>query len=231
VLYVSRVYAAVDDADLEEEIAKVRASFKFLREEKVAANKEAGKAGEAPGPAAPGGKEAAPEVDPTLLQREELEDDHWRVKYTKPQGMLKTDPANFEKGEKDWNVIARLSAKGEQTSLTIRIYAASETTQRYSIDQLLEIWLKAFHEKYPDEKRRLEPEIDKHFKKFPLVDEGIYAKLVGRRNQPETTHWYLVQCKNDRQYQVEVYLVGATADQVFKAQVEDFLKGFKPQRK
>jgi hypothetical protein len=231
VLYVSRTYQAVDDEDLAAEIAKVKASFKFLREEKVAADKDAPKqGGAAPGPAGAGGG-AKVEVDPALLQREELEETHWRLKYVKPQGMLKADPLKFEEGDRNLGMIANLSASGEQTGLTIRVYAATEATQKYTLDQLLETRLKWFQDRYPDEKKRLPPEINKNYKKFPMVDEGYYAKLVGRRVQPETTCWYLLQCKNDRQYQVEIYLVGATAEQIYKQQIEDFLKGFKPQRK
>ena len=226
IIWVFRTYKAVDDEQLDEEIAAIRSSFKFLREEKVEAHKDGGKAGNAPKAGGSGG-----DVDPTLVEREQLDWDFWRLEAVKPQGLVKADPLKFEESEKAWNVIARFNGRSDQSSMLMRIYAETDTSKKYTLDQLAEMKLKSFNEKFPDETKRMEPEIDKRFKKFPLVDEGIMMKLVGRRAQPEITFWYLLECKNDRQYQVEIVMGGATAEQVWKKQLEDFLKGFKPTKK
>lgn len=225
VLYVLRTFKAVDDKGLEEEIGKIRDSFKFLKIEEVKADPKAKDGLQGP---AGGGASATKGPDPELLVREELKFDHWKLKLVKPEGLLSVPPDKFDKSETDNHVIVKLSRQGEQTNCLIRVYAQLEKTQRYTIDQLAETTIKYFNQKY-NEKSRKEPEVEKDYKKFPLAKDAIKMKLVGRRTVPEVSTWYFAQCKNGRQYQIEIYLTGAEGEQAWKNQVDDFMKNFKPQ--
>jgi len=233
VFYALRAYDAVGDEDLEEEIKEIRDSFKFLKEIEEKAHKDGDKAK----PAAPGGNgnkgDDGPKVDPNLVKRERVDLGFWRVKMVKPQGLKQIPPSNFSASEKDPanNVVAKFEGRQDQTYILIRIFAQSSTSQRYTLEQVMERNLKRFQQTYA-EKRRLEPEVDENYRrKVHLADEAIFMKLVGRRAQPETTYWILAQCKNDRQYQVEIYMTGATGEKIWKKQVDDFLKNFKPYKK
>ena len=226
VFYVRRTYRAVNDEDLEEEIASIRKSFKFLKEIKVKAHKKAGKGKVLP---VAGGGADVEEVDPEKVKRENLELSHWRIKCVKPEGLFNIDPKEFGKGEKASNVVAKFERRRTQIYLMIRIYAQSAKSQRFTISQLAKSKLAHFEKTY--KKHRLDPEEDYKYKKFPLAKSAIRLKLVGRRTVPETTIWLLAQCKNDRQYQIEIYATGAAGEKAWKPQLDDFLKNFKPVKK
>lgn len=225
IFYVVRTYKAVGDTGLEEEVGKIRDSFKFLRIEEVKADPKAKGEG---GPVGPAGADEKKGPDPTLLVREEKQDNYWKLKYVKPEGLLSTPPEKFDEFESANHVIAKFTRQGDQTNILIRVYAQNEKTQKYTIEQLAENYVKYFNQKY-NEKSRKEPEIDKDYKKFPLAKEGIKMKLTGRRTVPEVTHWYLAQCKNGRQYQIEIYVTGGEGEQIWKGQIDEFMKSFKPQ--
>jgi hypothetical protein len=224
VFYVVRRYKAVGDESLEAEIARIRDSFKFLKIEEVKADPKAKGDG---GPVGPAGAGEVKGPDPELLVRAERKIDHWRVKYVKPEGLVETAPDKFDESEVANHMIAKFTRTGDQTYILIRIYAQLEKTQKYTIEQLAENCVKNFKQKY-NEKNRKEPEIEKDYKKFPLAKDAISMKLIGRRTVPEITLWYIAQCKNDRQYQLEIYMTGAEGEKIWKNQVEDFMKGFKP---
>ena len=40
--------------------------------------------------------------------------------------------------------------------------------------------------------------------------------------------WILADCRNERQYQVEIYLSGSNGEQVWGRVIEEFLAGFEP---
>jgi hypothetical protein len=188
---------------------------------KVEVHKEAKKE---EAPKTPGG-ESGP--DPTKLARQAMELDFWKLKLLKPEGLTSTDPEELTQGEKDNNIRARFNGRADQTSLTIWVYAQAESTQRYTIEQLAERALKSWQDD-ATYKQRLEPEVDKSFKDFPMTKEGLRMKLVGRRAVIDTNIWMFMQCKNERQYQIRIYYSGGTGETVWKKQIEDFLKNFKP---
>jgi len=228
VLHMIRTFRAVGNMELEEELGQIRDSFKFLKKEVIKADPKAKGQG---GPAAPGGAggvgaaEAGP--DPELLQREKIRLDHWRLEITKPEGLLTVPPEKFDESEVKNHVVAKFERTIEQTRLMIRVYAQIEKAQTHTIEQLAETYVKYFNQTYK-EGSRLEPEIDNDYKKFPMAKSAIMMKLVGRRTVPEATYWYLAQCKNDRQYQIQIYITGATGEKQWENQIKDFLKNFKP---
>jgi hypothetical protein len=229
VLHVYRCHKAVDDTGLEEEIGKIRDSFKFLKIEEVKADPKAKKGDGPGGPAGAGagsGKDQGP--DPALLTREEIKNDFWRIKFVKPEGLLSTPSDKLEDADIKNHVIAKFNRTAEQNSILIRVYAQSEKSQQFTIEQLAERYLQSFKQTF-NEKSRLPEEIDKDFKKFPMAKDAIRMKLMGRRTTPETIYWYLAQCKNGRQYQIEIRLWGGEAEKFFKNQVDEFMKSFKPQ--
>jgi len=228
VFHVIRTYQAVGDKGLDEEIGKIRDSFKFLKIEEVKADPKA-KGGD--GPSGPAGAGAAKEKDkgpdPELLARADMKFDHWRFKCVKPEGLLNVPPDKFEESEIANHMVAKMQRTGDQTYLLIRVYAQIEKSQAYTIEQLAETNLKYFKQLY-NEKSRLPEEIDKEYKKFPLAKAAIRMKLTGRRTVPELKYWYIAQCKNDRQYEIEIYITGAEGEKAWKNQVDDFMKNFKP---
>jgi hypothetical protein len=228
VLHVVRTHKAVGDTGLEEEIVKIRDSFKFLKIEEVKADPKA-KKGEGPaGPAGAGagsGKDQGP--DPALLTREEMKLDYWRLKFVKPEGLLNVPPDKFDESEVANHCIAKFSRSAEQSTILIRIYAQLDKNQQYTIEQLADRSLKSFKQTF-NEKSRLPEEIEKDYKKFPMAKDAIRMKLVGRRTTPEVLLWYFAQCKNGRQYQIEVHFWGGEAERYYKSQLDDFMKSFKP---
>jgi hypothetical protein len=233
VIHVLRAYKAVGDESLEAEILEIRDSFKFLRVEEVKADSKAKGKDKPAGPAGAGGAPKGAEketIDPELTKAAPLKNDFWRFECVKPEGVLSIPPEKFDNSETTNNVVAKFTMDAEQTRLMIRIYAQSENAQQFTIEQHAERTLKQFETTYA-EKSRLEPEIDNDYhKKFPLAKKAIRMKLVGRRTVPETTYWYLAQCKNDRQYRIEIYVTGATGEKQWEKQIQAFLKSFKPQK-
>ena len=117
-----------------------------------------------------------------------------------------------------------------QTFCLIRLYAKSTVSgQRvFTVQQLAKRYIEVFEKTYK-KNRRLKPEIDKRWRLWPLTKKALSLKLTGRRAVPEITWWYLADCTNGRQYQVQIYLTGgATAERTWKNQIQDFLKNFKP---
>jgi hypothetical protein len=166
---------------------------------------------------------------PTTLARQALEPDFCKLKLLKPDGHTSPDPVELTQGDMYNNIRARYNGGADQTSLTIWVYAQAESTQRYTIEQLAERALKSWQDD-ATYKQRLEPEVDKSFKDFPMTKEGLRMKLVGRRAVIDTNIWMFMQCKNERQYQIRIYYSGGTGETVWKKQIEDFLKNFKPQK-
>jgi hypothetical protein len=229
-LHVFRTYHAVDDDQLEEEIDDILKSFKYLKIIEVKAHKKAGRKGAAPamGPGGGGGGGGdVDRVDPNKIKREKVTLSHWRIELVKPKELFNIDPGQFSKSEKGNNVIAKFERRVKQSFIQIRIYAQSSSSQKYTLDQLAKSTLKYWEKTY---KTRLKPEIDEKYK-FPLAKKAIKMRLVGRRTVPETYTWILAQCRNDRQYRMSIYTTGATGEQIWKAQIEDFLKNIKPLKK
>ncbi len=228
VVHVVRTHRAVGDEGLEEEIGKIRDSFKFLKIEEVKADPKA-KKGEGPGgPAGAGaGREKDKGPSPEQLAREEMKLDYWRLKFVKPEGLLSTPPEKFDESEVANHCVAKFNRTVEQSSILIRVYAQLDKNQQFTIEQLAERTLQSFKQTF-NEKSRLPEEVEKDYKKFPQSKDAIRLKLVGRRTTPEVMIWYFAQCKNGRQYQIEIHFWGGEAEKFYKNQLDDFMKSFKP---
>jgi len=209
VFHVIRTNKACDDADLEEEIAAMRATFRFLVKEEQ----------DAPGPPKP------PPVEEKDEPRATLKFDHWRFECVKPEGLVNVPPERHDDSERKSGVVAKFQRKTGQSLIMVRIYAQTKSAQRFTLDQLAEQKLKRFEETYEKGKRQPPKRDDAH--KFPMAEQAILLELVGRRTTTETTRWILAQCKNDRQYQIEIYVTGGDENR-WSAQIRDLLAGFRP---
>ncbi len=234
---VQRSYIAVADQQLAEEIDEIRNSFDFLRVEKVDAGKEAGgsDAPGGPGGAAGPGKKEEEKIDPEKLKTERFKfeaDALWKFECVKPDDLLNIPYDTLTPAEKDSNnVKLKFERARDQNRITIRISAQTDAAKQWTIEQLLQHKLDNFKKLY-EGKQSKEPEIDKNYK-FPLSKEAVKAKeciridLVGKRALNERTIWILFDCKNERQYQIEIFLQGSEAVNMWKRQVDLFLKEFK----
>jgi hypothetical protein len=209
VFHVIRTNKAVDDEDLEKQVALMRASFRYL----------------AP-PAKPG--EARPPEPPRTedekLPRETLTFEHWRLECVKPEGLRNVPPAEFDAAETASGVKAKFERTDGQTRIMVRIYAQSAAAQKFTIEQLAGQKLKRFEEAY-DEAHRSPPARDDAWKP-PLAERAIRLVLTGRARTVQVTEWHLAQCKNDRQYQVEIYIAGDA--ERWSKEKKEILDGFRP---
>lgn len=217
VFHVIRTYRAVEDERVEEQVTAMRASFRFPAE----AEPEAEGAG--------GTEEGRPPEPPPVEEekRESLKFAHWRLECVKPEGLHSVPPQEFDRYETDSGVIARFEARGDQAVIMIRIYARSKASQRFSIDQLAEQKLTRFEQKY-DDAHRQEPRRDEKID-LPMAKRVIFLELKGRKRTIETTRWYLAQCQNDRQYEIEIYVASGDPDR-WAEEIRDLIAGFRPVR-
>jgi len=220
VIHVDRNFKAIGDELLEEEIQAILGSFKFLRIEKLEKHKDAKKE-DAPGEAGPGSKVAKKKVDPELLKKEKFNEPFWRFKMVKPEGLVKLKVAEQDARQ---DIKYLFMHDKDNSRLQIRIYAQTEKAKKWTVDQLLDYKLEYFQKEVKVAK---DPKIDKKYK-FPLAKKAIKIELTGRSTTTIRRIWILAQCKNDRQYQIEIYLTGANGPQVWDKTIAAFLKGFKP---
>jgi hypothetical protein len=207
--HVLRTNEAVDDARVEEEIAGMRASFRFLA------------------PVAPEPPPRPPEPPPAKVEpRATLTLDFWRLEYVKPEGLVRVPPEELDETEEKSGVVAKLRGTGDQTLILVRIYAQSGRGQKATIDELAEEKIRRFRERY-DEAHRHAVRRDPAWKP-PLAERTIGLELIGRGRTTEITRWYLAQCRNDRQYQVEILVAGDP--ERWSAAIRDLLDGFRPLR-
>ena len=61
-----------------------------------------------------------------------------------------------------------------------------------------------------------------------MAERAILLELVGRKGTAQTTRWILAQCKNDRQYQIEIAFGGAAGE--WDGAIAELLDGFRPLR-
>jgi len=225
-MYIHRSYDAVDDEDLDAEIKAIRDSFKFYEIKKTKADKNA----KDEGPAAPegGGGADQADIDPEKLERKEHTINFWKVKLIKPKGMVEVPAEKFDKSEQANSCIFKAEAIKGQTRCMIRAYAKSLKSKSgiYSLDKLAQSSIKSFEKVYKKSARK-KPEIDRKWK-CKLAKKSFSVKLVGRRTTTEVTWWYLAECKNNRQYRIQIYVTGATGITVWKNPIEDFMKNFEP---
>jgi len=207
--HVLRTNKAMDDADLEAEIAAMRAGFRYLGEEKP----------DAPRPPEP------PPIKPESLPRKVLKLGHWRLELVKPEGLLEAEKLTPSEMAND--VVAKFEGKAEQSVLMVRVHARTAGTRKLTLEQLAGQKLKRFEEAY-DKANRQPPERDAAWKP-PLVDRAIRLVLTGRGRTLQTTRWFLAECRNERQYQIEIYVAGGDPDRWSK-EIKEILDGFRPLR-
>ncbi len=229
---VQRSYIAVADKQLAEEIDEIRNSFDFLRVEKVEANKDAGTDDV---PVAPGTKKEEEKIDPERLKSERFTfgaDQLWKFECVKPDDLLNIPYESLSESERTGNnVKLKFERQRDQSRITIRISAQTDAAKQWTIEQLMQHKLDNFKKLY-EGKQSKDPEIDKNYK-FPLPKDAVKSKecvrldLVGKRALVERTIWILFDCKNERQYQIEIFLQGGEAPTLWKRQIDLFLKEFK----
>lgn len=210
IFHVIRTNQAVDDADLEAEVAAMRASFRVLAEE---ANPEE------PPPPEP------PRHTPEQLKRSTRVLDYWRLELVKPEGLVEVPQEDLTENERAGDVVAKFEGRGEQTAIMVRVYAQSEAGRKFTIEKLAEQRIAQFEKAY-DKALRQPPQRDTAWKP-PLAERAIRLVLVGREKTVRTTRWFLAECKNGRQYQLEIYVSGGAPDRWSK-EIEEVLKGFRP---
>lgn len=222
-IYIDRNYQAVKDDVLEDEVKQILGSFKFLRIEKVEKHKQ-GKAGapEAGGP--DGGKSKTKKIDPELLKKETFKEPFWRFECVKPQGTLNKKLTDDDK-KRDTKYF--FAADKDGSRLWLKIYAQTDKAKKYTLEALMEQRLKWWD---LEVKVKKEPKIDKKYK-IPLGKKVIRMDLVGRKNTTRKRIYIFAECKNDRQYILEVYFSGTHGAKLWKKAIDQFLKGFKPIKK
>jgi hypothetical protein len=228
-LYVMRAYQAVGDEEMEAEIAEIRKSFQFLRVEAPKEEKGAKKdAPVAPGAGnAPESKEE--QIDPELVKEEQISQPFWRFECVKPEGLLNIPVDQHTDAEKKNDMKLKFQREKTGTRCVIRVYAQTDKARRYTVQQLTDSKIKFFKQTY-EGKQFKEPVIDPKYE-FPLADQAVRIELVGRRLTTEYTFWYISDCKNERQYQIEIYMTGGDALNIWKGTVDRFIAGFKPLKK
>jgi hypothetical protein len=220
IIYIDRNYQAVGDELLAEEVQEIIGSFKFLRIEKVKADRKAKDKG--PGDVG-GGAGASKKVDPELVKMERFKEPFWRFHTTKPEGLM---VRKLTDAEKKLGIKYFFERDKNQSRLWIRIYAQTDKAKNWTIEQLMDHKLGYWKKEVKVTK---DPKIDKKYaKKFPMAKKAIRIDLTGRRNVTIKRTWILANCKNDRQYQIEIYLTGTQGTKVFGKTIEKFLKDFKP---
>ena len=219
---IDRSYRAVGDEDLDDEIKEIMGSFKFLKVIKVEADRKGGKDGVPDvGGAAGGGSGGKEIIDPELLKKETFKEPFWKFTCVKPKGLLKKKLTDADKKR---DVKYFFGHDKQSCRLQIRIYAQTEKAKKWTIDQLLEHKL-GYWEK--EAKVSKDPEINKKYK-FPMAKKAIRLDLTGRSTRTIRRTYVLMDCKNDRQYQLEIYLSGTAGKKVWGKTIDAFLKGFKP---
>lgn len=203
-LHVVRAGAAAGYEDIEAEIERIRGALQLPP-------------AEAPKPK-PGEPEAAPKpAEPS--PRAEIKLPFWRLELVKPRGFARA--AELDASEKANGVVVKLTAAGAQRRCWIRVYARSKK-QAGRADKLLEkrrAHLLTLYDGKPHE------DLDLPKWKPPLAKRVHRFGLVGKRKVAETWRWYVVDGRNDRQYEVEIFTTGA-----WNAEIADFLEHFRPVR-
>jgi len=202
VLFARRTNGAIGDAVLEKEIARIVGTFRFLRP--VAAPPAE------PPPAEPGAP--APRKAYRLA--------HWRLECVKPAGLREVPPEDLDKAN---GVILRFEGQAEQSNCLVRIYARRHTSSRRgALDKLARSKIERFEKNHA---KRREPVTARW--KPPLARRGLRLELIALRLTPQVTLWYLADCRNERQYEIEIITTG----QAWEAHIAELLAEFRPRRR
>lgn len=224
-LIIDRCYRAVGDDQLEGEIQEIVGSFKFLKEIKLEGGKASGGGDPPPGAGGPGPPKDPnePKIDPELLKEEKIDEDFWRFECVKPEGMIKEPVTETDNKA---GIKAKFSARKEGSGIYIWIYADTEQGKKHTLEQLCESNNKHFAE---SRKAAKEPLFDRKYK-VPLAKDCFKVDLIGRRVTTEFETWIYAECENERQYRIQILTTGTTSRDLFKVQIEKFLKSFTPKK-
>ncbi|MEM8885468.1 MAG: hypothetical protein AAGD14_15490 [Planctomycetota bacterium] len=215
---------AVKDDAIKEEIDAILKNFKFLEIRKLKGDRKTKKA-DAPGGDEGGKSDEGPKGDPEKLKEKKIESSFWRFKAVKPQGMLVQEitDKNAENGIK-----AYWQGDINNVRAGVRIYAWSLKDKKFTLDKLLESKQKWWKDRV---KSSLEPKLNKKYKHGKLTKKGYRAEFIGRSTRRERWIYLLLECKNDRQYQVEIWTMGDTRDKTWGKKIDKFIKSFEPLKK
>jgi hypothetical protein len=203
-LHAVRSGDAVGDEDVEAEIARVRDGLRLP--EPPSSPKPPADKQEEPKPAEPS-------------PRAGIELPFWRLEVVKPRGFERA--AKLDASESANGVVVKLTAERERSRCWIRVYAHTNARKERG-EKVLErrrAHVLALYEGKQHEEREL-PKW-----KPPLTKKEHRFGLVGKRSVAESWRWYVLECRNGRQYEVEIYTTGA-----WDAEIKDFLDHFRPIR-
>ena len=219
-IYVDRSYRAVSDDLVEEEVQAILKSFRFLKVLKVEKHAKGTKQGAVPDAGGPAGKK----IDPELIKKERFKEPFWRFSCVKPEGLLNK---KLSEDNKKRNMKYFFGADKQGSRLWMMIYAQTDKAKRYTLEQLMDqrlTWWKS------EVKVSKEPKIDKKYR-FPLAKKALRIDLVGRVNTTRKRTYIFADCKNGRQYILEIYYSGTQGQKLWGKTIERFIKGFKPRKK
>ena len=109
-----------------------------------------------------------------------------------------------------------------------RLSSETEKAKTWTIDQLYQHKLNYWKDEVKVQK---DPKVDKKYKKYRLAKKAIRIDLIGRAVTTIRRIYILMDCKNDRQYQLEIMVNGTAGLTVWGKTIEEFLKNFKPLKK
>lgn len=224
-IIVDRHLGATKDEDLGAEIEAILKSFKFGEIRKLKGDR---KVKEDDAPETPGGKKGdnkktEPVGDPEKLKEAPFQMDFWRFKCVKPANVLEQALS-----ENDTKNAIKVWWVGEVNTvrLGIRVYVWSLKNKTFTLDKLVETRKEAFKKRVKDQK---EPKLDEHYaKQVQQAKKAYLLELLGRSTRRERWIYLMAECKNDRQYMVEIYSMGDTSDKVWGKAIDAFLKSFEP---
>jgi hypothetical protein len=202
VLFARRTNEAIGDAGVEEEIARIVGTFRFLR------------------PAEPPPAKPPPPAPEAPVPRKAYRLTHWRLECVKPAGLREVPPEELDRAN---GVILRFEGQAEQSRCLVRIYARlRSSSRRVALDKLARIKIERFEKNHA---KRLEPVTAPW--KLPLARKALRLELTAKKLTPEVTRWFLADCRNDRRYEIEIITTG----QAWGAQVAELLAGFRPRQR
>jgi len=224
-IIVDRHLGATKDEDLGAEIEAILKSFKFgeIRKLKGDSKVKADDAPEGPGGKKEETKKTEPVGDPEKLKEAPFQMDFWRFKCVKPANMLEQTLS-----ENDTKNAIKVWWVGEVNSvrLGIRVYVWSLKNKTFTLDKLVKTRRENFTKRVKDEK---EPKLDENYaKNVEQAKKAYLLELLGRSTRRERWIYLMAECKNDRQYMVEIYSMGDTSDKVWGKAIDAFLKSFEP---
>ncbi|MEE8105500.1 MAG: hypothetical protein V3T86_08215 [Planctomycetota bacterium] len=224
-IVIDRFMKAIGDDDLEEELNWIIGSFDFLKKEKLQKHKDGKKSQKKAKRIGGVAKDSSDDIDPKLLLSRVIEDDFWKFKCVKPEGLVEQKP---DKNDLARGVRYKFMRNNRSGYVLVEISVQTKKKARYTIEKLADQAAKVFTER---QKKAKEPVIDAKYKKhFPLAKKAIKLELVGRTTSVNKETWYFAQCENDRQYTLRIY-ANRGGDRAFADELEEFVKSFTPKKK